>query len=161
MWVPVDDENTLVFNWSYTYGEEPLRERPNYKGGKQMEPIERWERGIPIYERRVENDFLIDRQEQRTLTFTGISNTTTQDRGVQETMGAIVDRSQEHLGTSDRAIIAARKLLLQATRVVEDGGEPMGVRPTYSSARAVEKLLPAGSDWFHTMQSNIFERVPV
>ena len=34
-----------------------------------------------------------------------------QDRAVQESMGVIVDRSREHLGPADRAIIAARRLL--------------------------------------------------
>ena len=41
-----------------------------------------------------------------------------QDRAVQETMGPIVDRSKEHLGPADAAIIAARKLLQQAVRTV-------------------------------------------
>jgi phenylpropionate dioxygenase-like ring-hydroxylating dioxygenase large terminal subunit len=157
MWVPMDDENTLLFNWTYTTGEAPLKERAKYYGGKQIEPVERYVQGLPVYERRWENDYLIDREEQRDLTFTGISNTTTQDRGIQETMGAIVDRTDEHLGTSDRAIIAARKMLLEAVRVNEDGGTPKGVRDTYRNIRAVEKVLPKGTDWFEALRSEAYE----
>jgi len=35
-------------------------------------------------------------------------------------MGAIVDRSKEHLGPADKAIIQMRKLLLQAARTVQE-----------------------------------------
>ena len=48
---------------------------------------------------------------QRTLTFTGIKGTGEQDFSVQEGMGIIVDRSQEHLGTTDIGIIAMRRRL--------------------------------------------------
>jgi hypothetical protein len=72
-------------------------------------------------------------------------------------MGAIVDRSDEHLGTSDRAIITARKMLLEAIRVVEDGGVPAGVRDTYRNVRAVEKVLPKGTDWFEGLRTEAYE----
>jgi hypothetical protein len=39
-------------------------------------------------------------------------------------MGAIVDRTQEHLGTSDIAIIAARRRLLALVRELQAGVEP-------------------------------------
>jgi phthalate 4,5-dioxygenase len=39
-------------------------------------------------------------------------------------MGSIVNRSQEHLGTSDVAIIAARRRLLRAVRDLQQGLEP-------------------------------------
>ena len=42
--------------------------------------------------------------------------------------GRIVDRSKEHLGPADKAIIQARKLLRQAVKTVEAGGTPDGVR---------------------------------
>ena len=41
---------------------------------------------------------------------------------MQESMGPIVDRSKEHLGPADRAIIVARRLLLQAVKTVQEGG---------------------------------------
>ncbi|HLZ71416.1 MAG TPA: aromatic ring-hydroxylating dioxygenase subunit alpha [Dehalococcoidia bacterium] len=41
--------------------------------------------------------------------------------------GAIADRTQEHLGESDRGIILMRKKLLEQARSVADGGEPKGL----------------------------------
>jgi len=60
----------------------------------------------------------IDREAQRTETFTGIAGVNTQDHAVQESAGPIVDRTREHLGPADRAIIVARQLLLKAIEAV-------------------------------------------
>ena len=62
-------------------------------------------------------------------------------------MGPIVDRSREHLGPADRAIIQARRLLLDATKVTAEGGTPQGVEPTYGGLAAAEAVLPKGADW--------------
>ena len=51
----------------------------------------------------------------------GIKN---QDRAIQESMGPIYDRRKEHLGTSDLAIITARKRLLNLARELQQGIEP-------------------------------------
>ena len=61
-------------------------------------------------------------------------------------MGAIVDRTRENLTRSDMAIIQARRLLLQAAQTVADGGLPPGVAPTYYNARAIEGVLPKGTE---------------
>ena len=66
---------------------------------------------------------------------------------MQESMGAIVDRTRENLTRSDMAILQARRLLLQAAQTVADGGLPPGVAPTYYNARAIEGVLPKGADW--------------
>jgi len=55
-----------------------------------------------------------------------------------ETMGPIVDRSKEHLGTSDVAIIAARRRLLRMLRELEQGIEPYG--PRHGQIYAVRSL---------------------
>jgi hypothetical protein len=63
-------------------------------------------------------------------------------------MGAITDRTQEHLGTSDRAIAVMRRLLLEAVSAVERGERPRGSdAATYRSIRSHDGLVPAGSDW--------------
>ena len=84
---------------------------------------------------------------QKTTNFTGIEGINTQDRAVQESMGRIVDRSKEHLGPADKAIIQARRLLLGAIRDVQSGGTPRGTSPTYYSLRASEGVLPRDADW--------------
>lgn len=92
-------------------------------------------------------DYLLDRQVQKTETFTGIDGVNVQGRAVQESMGPVVDRSKEHLGPVDKAIIQARRLLLQAVRTVREGGTPRGVDPTYYALRAAEGVLLRDADW--------------
>jgi hypothetical protein len=71
---------------------------------------------------------------------------------VQESMGPIVDRSLERLGTTDRAIVYARGALIKAIKTVQDGGDPPGVAPTYYGLRAYETVLPNGVDWYPAMK---------
>ena len=63
-------------------------------------------------------------------------------------MGPIPDRTKEHLGTSDRAVIMARQLLLEAGRDVAAGRAPRGVDPaTYRGVRAYDAVVHRGQDW--------------
>ena len=71
------------------------------------------------------NDYLIDRDAQRNVTFTGIKSIVAQDLAISEDQrGPIADRSDELLTSSDRAIIALRKRLLTSVRKLMDGTEP-------------------------------------
>jgi hypothetical protein len=58
-----------------------------------------------------------------------------------------VDRTREHLGPADKAVIQARRLLLQATTTVEAGGTPLGVEPTYYTLHPAEAMVPRDTDW--------------
>ena len=146
-WVPIDDENTMVFNWTFTWDEKPLPDKAQKLAGTGNE----WGVDIDpktfIAKRNKGNDWLIDRQMQRTENFTGIVGVNTQDRALQETMGVIADRSNERLGTSDRAIIAMRKLLLEAIKVADDGGTPRGSQGEFVGIRAIDRILPADQHW--------------
>ena len=145
MWVPIDDETTMVYNWEYSVT-EPLTAEDRLErrlGNGPLDVDQKTFRGI----RNRRNNYMLDRQVQKTETFTGIDGINTQDRAIQEGMGAIVDRSREHLGPADRAIIQARRLLLEAVKTVADDGTPRGVDPTYASLAAAEAVLPRGTDW--------------
>ena len=79
---------------------------------------------------------------QRTFSFTGIQGVSEQDAAVQESMGRIVDRTQEHLGTSDTAVIAARRLLLREARELAKGVEPYAaVHPEVFRVRSGDMVL--------------------
>ncbi len=157
-WVPIDDYNTMVFNLTYTWGEKPLNEHERALRGTgnemnvDIDPNNDF-RSV----RTMANKFLIDRQAQKYETFSGISGVNTQDRAVQESMGAICDRTQERLGTTDRAIIAARRYLLQAVKAVQQGEDPPGVAPSYYNLRSIEKVLPKQADWFETLRPELFQ----
>jgi hypothetical protein len=99
---------------------------------------------------------MIDRRVQKSETFTRIDGINTQDRAVQEGMGPIVDRSKEHLGPADRAIIATRRLLLDAVKLVEAGGDPPGTDTSYYQARAIEKIFPRAATWRQTVLPEMY-----
>lgn len=66
---------------------------------------------------------------------------------MQELQGRIADRTKEHLGPADRAIIAARQALLQAVRAVQAGNDPLGADTSYYRARSTVKIIPAEASW--------------
>jgi phenylpropionate dioxygenase-like ring-hydroxylating dioxygenase large terminal subunit len=145
-WVPIDDENCMVWNWMYSFGEAPLTEEDRLERGSGNGPDHVDQQTFRSL-RHKGNNWLINRHIQKTETFTGIDGINTQDRAVQESMGPIVDRSQEHLGPADRAIIVARRLLLQAIKTVREGCDPLGTDTSYYQARAIEQILPKGAAW--------------
>jgi phthalate 4,5-dioxygenase len=75
--------------------------------------------------RNIHNHYLQDREEQKGETFTGMGkHFLIHDSCATESMGPIVDRSKEHLGTSDIAVIAISKFLLQCVKALDRGQEP-------------------------------------
>jgi len=74
--------------------------------------------------RNARNNYLQDRQMQKSVNYTGIEDFLNHDACATESMGAIFDRSKEHLGVSDKAVIAVRKFLLTAVKASQNGHEP-------------------------------------
>ena len=146
MWVPIDDENCTVWNWMYSWGEEPLTEEDRLDRNLANGPEDVDQKTFRSF-RNKENNWLIDRQAQRTQNFTGIVGVNTQDRAVQELQGRIADRTKEHLGPADKAIITARQVLLQAVKAVQAGEDPPGTDTSYYRARAAVKIMPAKASW--------------
>jgi phenylpropionate dioxygenase-like ring-hydroxylating dioxygenase large terminal subunit len=147
MWVPMDDQNTMIYNWMLAVDEDkPLT--PEFIA-KQETSAGRGHGGeTTVRHRTRENDWLIDREVQQTMTYTGIEGVNTQDLAVQESMGPIVDRSREHLGNSDKAIIAYRRILLDVLNDFEQGVEPPGLDPkTYRMVRSADIVIPKGVRW--------------
>jgi hypothetical protein len=71
------------------------------------------------------NQYLIDRALQKAGHFSGIQSIPMQDKAMIEGMTRVVKRSLEHLGSSDVAVIAARRRLLKLARDLEHGIEPV------------------------------------
>jgi phenylpropionate dioxygenase-like ring-hydroxylating dioxygenase large terminal subunit len=150
IWVPMDDETTMVYNWHHSTTEAPLDDddRLERRSGNGPDHVDQTTFRSRANRR---NNYLLDRRVQKTETFTGIDGINTQDRGIQESMGSVVDRSKEHLGPADKAIIQARRLLLGAIKTVREGGTPRGINPTYYTLRASEGVLPRDADWRETL----------
>jgi phthalate 4,5-dioxygenase len=81
--------------------------------------------------------------------FSGVEGAAIQDRVVQESMGAIFDRSQEHLGTSDKAVAFYRSLILRKLREMEEGKPLPGLDPSlrFDRMRACSWYMPAEEPW--------------
>jgi phenylpropionate dioxygenase-like ring-hydroxylating dioxygenase large terminal subunit len=80
-------------------------------------------------------------EEQRTRTYLGMGeeDINLHDQWAVESMGAIQDRTREHLGQSDKVIMANRRMLLKAIDTVRGGGTPPMV---LSAAQAAELQGP-------------------
>ncbi len=61
-------------------------------------------------------------------------------------MGPIYDRSQEQLGSADRAITRMRHILLSAARGLAAGQEPPAVTGDCRAIRGAGKILEPGED---------------
>ncbi len=158
LWVPIDDEHTNVYNWAYSADAatpitEELREAFEHSSGRGKDDL------IPgtfTLKRNPSNDYLIDRQMQKTETFTGIDGINTQDFAIQEGMGPIVDRSQEYLGSTDRAIVTLRNQLLEAMAAVERGEPAPGADPrTHRGIRPYDGVVPPGRTWREAFGDNL------
>ena len=100
--------------------------------------------------RNKDNDYLVDRTLQRSgRSYTGIRGIREQDLAVQESMGTICNRTIEHLGSADLAVIAMRRRLLDAVHALQQRGEiPYEARNSESyKVRSAALVLPRESPW--------------
>jgi phthalate 4,5-dioxygenase oxygenase subunit len=112
---------------------------------------------MPIRNRS--NDYMIDRLKQKAETMTGIDGVNTQDYALQEGMGPILDRSKEHVGTTDRAIILLRKTLLDALDGMKSNKPLPATDPaSYRHLRAVDRTIPKGTAWREACKADFVAR---
>lgn len=123
-WVPIDDHHC----WTYVYAWNPDRPIPadelqNYKKGGYGQFAELGAGYIPIRNRN--NNYLMSREDQKNISFTGVKGIAEQDQMAQESQGYIVDRSKENLTPTDIGIIRFRKLLMQEAKNYAKGIKPL------------------------------------
>jgi hypothetical protein len=148
-WVPIDDETCFTWNISYV-PERPLRkaELDYYRNGGHIHARKSPDNPfLPVA--NSENDYLVDRTLQKAgISQSGIEGIAMQDVAMQESMGRIVDRELEHLGTSDAGIIAARRRLMSEARALAETGEPpSGLDPASHRVRSTSAVLPTDVSW--------------
>src|SRR6185437_14391066 len=146
IWVPIDDYNCMVYNCVYTTVDSPLTDDDKLEKGLGNGPLHVDQQTFKSFFNR-SNNYGLDREVQKTESYTGIDGINQQDRALQESMGQICDRSREYLGPGDKAIIQARKLLIKAVRTVQAGEAPNGTGTSYYSLLAHEDVLPRDADW--------------
>jgi|SRR5579859_1512289 len=107
------------------------------------------------------NDYLIDRELQKTQSFTGIRGVRVQDMAVQEDQrGPLSDRSREHLGASDLGVIATRRMLLKQLKALHKGHEPsQPSNPEVYHLRSLAANAARGVAWQELMQEHMLVSV--
>jgi nitrite reductase/ring-hydroxylating ferredoxin subunit len=136
--VPVDDENC----WFFLIRWDPYKP---LEGAYNEAPRDGMVPGTWLGKANKSNHYLIDREVQKHETFSGIPNNMgrAQDAAMTDSMGAVVDRTEEHLGTTDTAIIRMRRRLIQGARELQQGIEPYAaMHPEVYRVRSGGALLP-------------------
>ncbi len=143
-WVPIDDHH----HWAWSFDYHPTR-------ALSAEEVQAMKDGHGIHVRYVPgsyvplqnkgNDYLMDRQAQKAgISYSGIEGIAMQDASLQESMGAIQDRTREHLVSTDNGIITARQRLMKAAKALAEKGEaPPGALPEQQRVRSAALVLPA------------------
>lgn len=142
-WVPIDDENCWVFTWDY-HPTRPLTDEELQAMLDGHGVHNEYESGTWRPLQNKDNDYLMDREAQRRgESFSGVKGIAMQDASLQESMGPIVDRSQEKLVSTDAGIIQARKRLERAVKAHRDEGTPPpGRDPEQHHVRSAAVVLP-------------------
>jgi len=149
MLVPVDDVNTM-FYW-VAWHPEP---------GKGI-PQQEWRRfcaaevGVDLdssfrKKRTLDNGYLQDRDAMKRGDWTGIAGIPTQDMAMWESMGPISDRSVEHPGASDLAVVQFRRMMVAAAKRFQEGGPAIGTeapRTPHVKLASFEGVAPKAADW--------------
>lgn len=107
--VPIDDENC------YWYAIFTSFTTPVDKVQMRAQRLELYE--LPDYtsRRNKRNEYGFNVEEQLTETYTGMGHDiNVHDQWAIESQGAIQDRTREHLGSTDKGIIAYRRMLIAA-----------------------------------------------
>jgi phthalate 4,5-dioxygenase oxygenase subunit len=153
--VPMDDTHTMYFRMYIPYRNDAAGAEPSRP--KLLPNTTDWYGRFRPEQNRA-NDFLLDRDVQRRNEgkngYSGIPVVQMQDAAVQTGAGEIMDRTREHLGTTDAMVIRVRRRLLSAVRdYIENGVTPPGVdEPQGYRVRAGGIELPEGEDWVERTQ---------
>jgi len=155
-YVPMDDTHTMIVALVQkgAYGaRDGMSNADNIAGASQNYPYlpnttdwyGRWRLKL-----NMANDFGIDREVQRTRSYTGIEGVQMQDQAIQESMGPILERGNEHLAPSDIMINRVRRQLVKAAQEhAKNGTVPVSVdRPDlYKNVRGGQIVAKNGTDW--------------
>jgi len=130
--VPIDETNSFWYAM-FTSFSEPVDK-------KKMRAQRLAQHSLPDYAplNNKDNNYGYDPKEQETLTYTGMGmDINVHDQWACESMGPIQNRGKEHLATTDKAISAYRRMLLQTISRVERDEQPIIGVVTNNSADSI------------------------
>lgn len=143
LFVPRDDESTWHIQWFFDVAQPIDVEFRIEEGGYWMDAQFRKRLNIG-------NWYEQDREWMKTGMFSGLKGVVTQDHAVSETQGKILDRTQEHLGYSDAAVVAWRRQIIRAAQALAETGEvpePLAGDFAWGEIEAVTTICPAEQTW--------------
>ena len=114
--VPRDDYTTWHIQFFYDHTQTIDRAHRDAESGIEVGPDFFKTNGMAVWYNQ-------DRAMMKTTNLSGLGGVALEDHAVSETMGAIADRTKEHLGRSDMAVVAFRRMMLRAARRFADTGE--------------------------------------
>jgi phthalate 4,5-dioxygenase oxygenase subunit len=146
---PEDDTNTMFYFIAWNGADKSGIDAQAWRKFNVLEwgvDVDRDFNGI----RQRHNLYRQDRAAMRAGNFTGIDGIPNQDIAMWESMGPISDRSKEHVGTSDVAVVAFRRLMVEAARAMADGGTALGTTSPHvphATISSFEGVVPKTTNW--------------
>jgi phenylpropionate dioxygenase-like ring-hydroxylating dioxygenase large terminal subunit len=156
VWVPMDDQSC----WAWSINYHPNRaltgaERKAMEEGAGIHVKYVPGTFIPLANRR--NDYLIDRALQKEgRRYSGVEGIAMQDASLQESMGAVQDRSREHLCLTDKGIVATRSRLMRAAKASREGKPIPALDPAQQRVRSCAIELPVGQHYKDGARHGLF-----
>jgi phthalate 4,5-dioxygenase oxygenase subunit len=146
---PEDDENTIFYFIAWNGPDKPGIDADTWRKFNVLQ----W--GIDVDAnfdgvRNARNLYGQDRALMKAGNFTGIAGIPNQDIAMWEGMGPITDRSRERLGSSDVAVAAFRRLMVDAARTMRDSGRAIGrdePHVPHASISSFEGVVAKTVDW--------------
>lgn len=146
---PEDDTHTMFYFIAWNGPDKPGIDADAWRKFNVLE----W--GVDVDEhfngiRNRGNLYQQDRDAMKAGNFTGIRGIPNQDIAMWESMGPIGSRSQEKVGHSDVAVVAFRRLMVEAARDVLDGKPPLGTtepRQRHADISSFEGVVPKTTNW--------------
>jgi phthalate 4,5-dioxygenase oxygenase subunit len=136
--VPIDDRKHYWYAIFTSFG------APVNKDEMRRQRLELYELPDYVPRKNKTNNYGYDPHEQEHDTYTGMgADINVHDQWACESMGEIADRTQEHLGRSDKGIAAYRRLLRTAIDAVEKGEQPPII---FDASLAAKMTGPAAID---------------
>jgi phthalate 4,5-dioxygenase oxygenase subunit len=144
---PVDDNNTMFYGVFFSQDGSPVDHdawRENVRARRGVDLDEHY-----FSRNHIGNWWNQDRAAMKNGSWIGIDGFPHQDMACQESMGPIVDRTREHLGTSDIAIIRMRRRMLEAVTRFQRGEPLIGHEKhiPLERLRSEQLIVPIDRPW--------------
>jgi phthalate 4,5-dioxygenase oxygenase subunit len=146
---PEDDHNTIFYFIAWNGADKPGIDADAWRKFNVLQwgvDVDRNFGGV----RTRDNLYRQDRTAMKQGNFTGISGIPNQDIAMWESMGPISDRSKERVGASDVAVVAFRRLMVEAARTMDSKGPAIGTTEPHirhATISSYEGVVPKTTNW--------------